>query len=501
MLNPVQHDNKESPGFFMNFKVLLKNCLFLFLGMGLLLGCGGKGLKTTGGDPEALYREGLVRFNKRDYPEALKRFQELKANFPDSPPYTVWAELKVGDCHFLNKEYVEAVAAYEEFKKIHPTHAEMPYVQFQIGMSHFKQMLTHDRDQTATKKALSSFEYLVANFSPSLFAEKAKEKMEICREQLADHEFYVGKYYYRQKNYGAASNRFEQLLRNFPKTANEDDILFLLGRSYLELDRVDQAKVIFSRMLNEYPQSPHSGQAKRLLEQSANERKVQKEKPVTPEPEIFPFTKYEEERRQSVPLQSSLTLPVRKINPHPRVEMELEFIPEQEKRIVISPAPPIPPKEQGTQKKGASPEKTEAAWTEQREPVDITSDQVESFFKENRVIFKGSVIARQRDMTIYADSIEAITADEGRGIEKIIASGNVKIQQGPRVANCQRAVFHNPERRILLTGDPKVWEGENMVSGEEIVFDITQNRVEVKGGLNRRGKATVYPDRGFEQLK
>jgi len=31
----------------------------------------------------------------------------------------------------------EAIAAYEEFKKIHPTHEEIPYVQFQIGMSHF----------------------------------------------------------------------------------------------------------------------------------------------------------------------------------------------------------------------------------------------------------------------------------------------------------------------------------------------------------------------------
>jgi hypothetical protein len=40
-----------------------------------------------------------------------------------------------------------------------------------------------------------------------------------------------------------------------------------------------------------------------------------------------------------------------------------------------------------------------------------------------------------------------------------------------------------------------------MVSGEEIIFDITQNRVEVKGGLKRRGKAKVYPGKGFEKLK
>jgi len=485
----------------MNFKILVKNCLFLSLVMVLLLGCGGKGVKTTGGDPEALYREGLVRFNKRDYSEALNSFQELKANFPDNPPYTLWAELKVGDCHFLKKEYVEAIAAYEEFKKIHPTHEEMPYVQYQIGMSHFKQMLTLDRDQTAANKALSNFEYLVANFPPSLFTEKAKEKIEICRKQLADHEFYVGNYYYKQKKYGAASHRFQQLLTNFPKMANEDEILFLLGKSYLELDQVDKARGTLNRIVYEYPQSSHSRKAKRLLEQSTNERKVKKEKPAELEPEILPFTKYEEERRQSAPLQSPLTLPIRKINPHPRVEMELEFIPEEEKRIVISPSPSTRPGEKENQKKGASSGTGEAEWVDQRQPIDITSDQVETYTRENRVIFKGSVIARQKDIAIYADSIEAIMVNEGKEIERVIAIGNVKVQQGPRVANCQRAVFHNPEQKVFLTGDPKVWEGENMVSGEEIVFDIVQNRVEVKGGLNRRGKAKVYPGKGFEKLK
>ena len=485
----------------MDFKILLKHGFFLSLVMGLLLGCGGKGVKTTGGDPEALYREGLVRFNKRDYWEALKRFQELKANFPDSPPYTLWAELKVGDCHFLMKEYVEAITAYEEFKKIHPTHREMAYVQYQIGVSHFKQMLSFDRDQTATKKALSNFEYLVANFPPSLFTEKAREKIEICRKVLADHEFYVGNYYYKQKNYGAASHRFQELLANFPKMANEDEILFLLGKSYLELDQNAKAKEVLGRIVYEYPQSSHSTKAQRLLEQSTNEKKVKKKKLPELEPEFFPFTKYEEERRQSAPLQSPLTLPIRKINPHPRVEMELEFTPEEEKRIIISPAPPSRPEEEESEKNGASPGPGEAKWVDQRQPIDIISDQVETNIRENRVIFRGSVIARQRDIVIYADSIEAIMVNEGKGIERVIASGNVKVQQGPRVANCHRAVFHNSEQKVLLTGDPRVWEGENMVSGEEIVFDIAQNRVEVKGGLTRRGKAKVFPDKGLEKLK
>jgi lipopolysaccharide export system protein LptA len=127
------------------------------------------------------------------------------------------------------------------------------------------------------------------------------------------------------------------------------------------------------------------------------------------------------------------------------------------------------------------------------EPIDITSDRVETFSRDNLIAFKGNVIARQKDVVIYADSVEAVLSQDGKGIERVIAGGNVKIQQGLRVASCQKAIFYNLERKVVLTGDPKVLDGENMVSGEEILFDVERNRVEVKGGSVERGKAKIQP--------
>ena len=71
-----------------------------------------------------------------------------------------------------------------------------------------------------------------------------------------------------------------------------------------------------------------------------------------------------------------------------------------------------------------------------------------------------------------ADSLEAMTNEDGKGIEQVIAGGNVKIQQGLRVANCQKAIFYNHDQKLVLTGDPKVSEGDNIVSGDEIIFLI-----------------------------
>ncbi len=558
-----------------------------------------------------LYREGLARYNKRDYSEALKRFELLKSSFPDSPPYTVWAELKIGDCHFFQKEYVEAIAAYEEFKKIHPTHEEIPYVIYQIGLAYFNQILTHDRDQTFAQNALSNFEYLVANYPPSLFTEKTKEKMGVCRKRLADHEFYIGDYYYKKGNFKAASVRFQGLIEKFPKMPGEDKTLFFLGKSYLELDQGERATEAFNKIVNEYPRSSHYREAKTILDRGLNEKanpllktktKESKkiEKKVEAEPDRVYLVKFDEERRQAVSLASSLPITSESVKPilpkdemiratpslteepmqedrtkamsppPPETKLGVEIQPEIEQRVAALPTPspiapsqedrakaislpsqetklgvevqpeveqkvstlptpnPLPPLQKeissetkteeekqvaalpstpitllGKEKppKEVLPEQREAKLLDTGQPIDITSDRVETYSKENLIIFKGNVMARQKDVVIYSDSLEAMIIEGGKGIERVVAGGNVKIQQGIRVANCQKAVFYNIDQKLVLTGAPKVWEGENMISGDEIVFYIEQNRIEVNKGPGGRGKAKIFPGEEPGKLK
>ncbi len=555
--------------------------LLLFIALPLFFGCGGKGVKKIEGDPETLYKQGLARFNKRDYSEARKKFEELKSSFPDSPPYTIWAELKIGDCHFLKKEYVEAIAAYEEFKKIHPSHEEIPYVQYQIGMSHYNQMLTLDRDQTPTKKALSSFEYLIANYPPSLFTDKAKEKLGVCKKRLADHEFYIGNFYYKHGRFQAAASRFEGLLQTYPKNPGEDETLYLLGKSYLELDRWEKAEIAFVKIVAEYPKSSHYKEARGILDKGMTEKKVslrktkgskKKGESAEAEPEKVALAKFEEEGKQPVPLKEEKKVEPRKgeeilaslpvtsesakpIPPKAETKQEISSVPieplqedraraippsteakkvepvvsvepmkedrtqvpaspssdktapkkkvkpDEKKQIAALPRTPAPPKEKEKVKKEVFPETKEAKLVDTSQAIDITSDKVEAKWKENLIIFKGNAIARQKDIVIYADSLEAVIIEDGKGIDRVIAGGNVKIQQGLRVASCQKAVFYNLDQKVVLTGEPKVSEGDNIVSGDEIIFDIEKNRVEVKGGPSGRGKAKIQPGREVEILK
>lgn len=499
--------------------IKLKLILLFTLVISLLYSCGGKGkaIKTIEGDPELLYKEGLVRFNKGDYSEALKKFEQLKTSFPDSQPFTTLAELKIGDSHFHMKEYVEAISAYEEFKKIHPTHEDIPYVQFQIAMSYFNQILSPDRDQTYTKKALSNFEYLINNYPTSIFADRAKSKIEICRRRLVEHEAYIGNFYYKKGKFEASAQRFEGILKMFPKSADEDRILFFLGKSYIGLNRFDKAIEVFTRLVNEYPKSRYLKDAKSFIEKGISEQKtsvkeakdLKKKISSTPENQDFVIIKYEEEGRKPISFHDEILALDKKSSPEKFIEPRIdesskipsgkregyysEVNPDDEKRIALLPDKIEKSREDENLQIVKGKESEVSGIKGGGYPIEIISDRIETYSKENLIVFYGNVVARQRDIVIHADSIEALLMNDGKGIERVTAHGNVKLQQGLRIANCEKAIFYNLDQKVVLTGNPKVLEDDNLISGEEIIFYIEKNQIEIKGRDKERSKVKIRP--------
>ncbi len=98
-------------------------------------------------------------------------------------------------------------------------------------------------------------------------------------------------------------------------------------------------------------------------------------------------------------------------------------------------------------------------------------------------------------MTIHADVTQVYyeKREEGNEVREIVATGNVKINQGDRVATSQKAVFLNSEQKIILTGQPKVWQGKDMVSGDKIIVLLEEDKSLVESGPDQRVEVILYP--------
>ena len=129
------------------------------------------------------------------------------------------------------------------------------------------------------------------------------------------------------------------------------------------------------------------------------------------------------------------------------------------------------------------------------QPLRITSQALEADNKNSVIIFSGNVVAKQGNMTIYADVARVYyeKKEEGNEIREMVATGNVKIQEADRLATAQNAVFTNAEQKIVLTGQPKVWQGKDMVSGEKITILLEEDKSFVESGPERRVEVILYP--------
>lgn len=128
-----------------------------------------------------------------------------------------------------------------------------------------------------------------------------------------------------------------------------------------------------------------------------------------------------------------------------------------------------------------------------RAPIDIDSDSVEADQKKNTFTFKGNVVAKQEDVTVYCNVLTVSYDGETKKIKEIVASGNVKIVQQDRRATSQKAIFYQDENKVVLEGDAVIRQGENVIRGERVVHFIDEERSYVEPPKGGRVTTRITP--------
>jgi len=137
-----------------------------------------------------------------------------------------------------------------------------------------------------------------------------------------------------------------------------------------------------------------------------------------------------------------------------------------------------------------------------QEPTVIKSKSLEVNDKLNLITFTGDVIAKKGDfivncqkMLVYYESSSADkkTGDVETTINKIIATGQVKINRGTGgVAAAEKAVYYQQDEKMILTGNPMVKQGKNFVEGDRITMFLQENRSIVESLEDKEVKAVIF---------
>jgi lipopolysaccharide export system protein LptA len=118
-------------------------------------------------------------------------------------------------------------------------------------------------------------------------------------------------------------------------------------------------------------------------------------------------------------------------------------------------------------------------------------------FIGNVEVTQGTFVIKSEKLRIYYRSMAGISNKPSateESIEKIIATGNVKIWSDDSVAETEQAVYSFADMVLVLSGENStVISGKNSITGSKIILYRKDGRIKVQGSDSKRVKAIFHP--------
>ena len=187
------------------------------------------------------YKEGIKSLEEGDVLFAAKKFNEVEILYPQSE----WApksSIMAAYAYYSQDYYGDAVAELKRFLRVYPGYKDMDYVYYLLAISYYEQIVDEKKDLQSLINAKEYFELLVNEFPNSTYVLDSNFKVDLINDILAAKEIYIGRYYYDQKKWISAINRFRSVVDDFETTIYTEEALHRLVEVYYTLGLIDEAK-------------------------------------------------------------------------------------------------------------------------------------------------------------------------------------------------------------------------------------------------------------------
>lgn len=194
---------------------------------------------------------------KKKHEKAIKCFEAYRSRHIGEAGAAV-ADLSVADAYFSKKEYLVAAEAYQIFIESNPYHEKIPYAYYKAGLSYLKETpKSIDRNQEYLNLAVQYLGTVVKYYSSTPYAKMARLYFDKARLKEAKKHYYVGRFYYKSKEYLAAIPRFQTVVTEYSKLGLDEKSFYFLIKSLVKTKQKDLAEKYFEVFKTYYPDSKY----------------------------------------------------------------------------------------------------------------------------------------------------------------------------------------------------------------------------------------------------
>lgn len=193
-------------------------------------------------DKQTIFDRAEDLYTKEKYAEARRYFSFVYDTFPNDP-LGHKAALRVADTYAVKKDptsRTEARLRYRDFANRYPNDPDRDYALLMVGHTFSSKKLRPDRDLTNLHEAYDAYQQLVTLYPDSRYAPEARERIATLRETLAEHEWLVAEFYFRNKRWQGAIWRLEFLKENYPEYPKMADVNSMIETAESRIAEIEE---------------------------------------------------------------------------------------------------------------------------------------------------------------------------------------------------------------------------------------------------------------------
>ncbi|CAN5481908.1 hypothetical protein BH10BAC1_BH10BAC1_13140 [soil metagenome] len=222
------------------------------------------------GDMDAKYVAAVKYFDKEEYTRALTLFEELMGVYRGTSKAEE-VHYYYAYCNYNLDDYIVAGYQFRSFVRNFPTSKHAEECAYMNAYCFYLNSPDYSLDQIDTKLAIKEFQRFTVQYPQSTRIQDCNDYLDKLRGKLERKSYENSMLYYNMSDYKSAVVAFGNHLKDFPGTKHDEELNYLIIRSYylLALNSIDSKKQerfkaaadAYIKFLDTFPKSSYLKQA------------------------------------------------------------------------------------------------------------------------------------------------------------------------------------------------------------------------------------------------
>jgi outer membrane protein assembly factor BamD len=220
-------------------------------------------------DPESYLKAANEYFEAEDYLKAQTLY-ELAVEFYRGKAEAEDLYYRYAYTYYYMKQYTLAAYYFNNFTRTFYNSTKKEEMAFMAAYSNYEMSPSYKLDQGPSEKAIEQLQTFINTYPSSPRVEESNKLIDEMRKKLEIKAFEQGKLYEKIGNYQSAMVAYENVLKDFPETQNQEEIRYLIIKSNYQLakksiyekmeDRLNSTIEKCNKFETKYPKSKYLGE-------------------------------------------------------------------------------------------------------------------------------------------------------------------------------------------------------------------------------------------------